>query len=144
MVLIAALVLLLYLAGHARRPGALFGLALLLAILNAGLFVEAASARLSALSVAGGLLSWIVLGFWWIEAAAAVALLPALAVVTGPRAPHGRRPRLGAARATARRSGRGFSLGSALGLVAHLFLVAVAADPAWASLPGRCSGCSSC
>jgi uncharacterized membrane protein len=128
LVLIAALALLQYLAGHGVAPGALFGLALLLAILNAGLFIEAASTRLSGLSVAGGFLSWIVLGTWWIEASGAVALLPSLAVVTGLAllmvAGHAwAGARVGAAES------RGFGLGSTLGLVAHLFLVAVASDP---------------
>ena len=128
LVLIAALALLLPLAGHRVAPGALFGLALLLAILNAGLFVEAASARLPGLSVAGGFLSWIVLGTWWVETSGNVALLPALAVVTGLAllmvAGHAwAGARVGAAES------RGFGLGSALGLVAHLFLVAVASDP---------------
>jgi uncharacterized membrane protein len=129
LVLIAALFLLLYLAGRGVAPGALFGLALLLAILNAGLFIEAASTRLSGLSVAGGFLSWIVLGSWWIEASGSVPLLPALAVVTGLAllmvAGHAwAGKRVGGA------EGHGFGVGSALGLVAHLFLVAVASDPA--------------
>jgi uncharacterized membrane protein len=126
-VLIASLVLLLYLADHRIAPGALFGLALLLAILNAGLFVETASARLPALSLAGGFLSWIVLAAWWIQVADSVALLPALAVVTGLAllmlAGHAW------VQARAGRAGGSFSLGSALGLVAHVFLLAVAADP---------------
>ena len=128
LVLIAALALLLPLAGHRVAPDALFGLALLLAILNAGLFVEAASARLSGLSVAGGFLSWIVLGAWWTETSGTVALLPALAVVTGlALLMIGGHAWAGARVSEAER--RGFSLGSALGLVAHLFLVAVASDP---------------
>ena len=127
-VLIASLVLLLYLADHRVAPGALFGLALLLAILNAGLFIETASARLPALSLVGGFLSWIVLAAWWIEAADTVALLPALAVVTGLAllmlAGHA-----WVQSRTAEPAARGFSVGSALGLVAHIFLLAVAADP---------------
>jgi hypothetical protein len=127
-VLIAALLLLFHLARHLVAPGALFGLALLLAILNAGLFVEAASTGLPGLSVAGGFLSWIVLGTWWVEAADTVALLPSLAVVTGLAllmvAGHAW-ARAGAGETEA----GGFSLGCTLGLVAHLFLVAVASDP---------------
>jgi uncharacterized membrane protein len=128
LVLIAALLVLFHLARHRVAPGALFGLALLLAILNAGLFVEAASARLSGLSVAGGFLSWIVLGAWWVGAAGAVGVLPCLAVVAGLAllmlAGHAwARGRAGETGAV------GFSLGCALGLVAHLFLVAIAADP---------------
>jgi hypothetical protein len=135
-VLIAALLLLFHLSRQPIAPGALFGLALLLAILNGGLFVEAASARLSGLSVAGGLLSWVVLGAWWLEAAHAVALLPALAVVTGLAllmvAGH-----VWARGRVAGREAEGFDRGCVLGLVGHLFLVAVAADsslgvPPWA------------
>jgi len=127
-VLVASLVLLLYLADHRIAPSALFGLALLLAILNAGLFVETASARLPALSLVGGLLSWIVLAAWWIQAADTVALLPALAVVTGLAllmlAGHA-----WVQSRTPEPAARGFSVGSALGLVAHVFLLAVSADP---------------
>ena len=128
-VLIAALLLLFHLAAHGAAPGALFGLALLIAVLNAGLFVEASATRLPALSVAGGFLSWIVLGQWWTTAAAAGAidLLPALAVVTGLALlmvfghAWARRP--------AQPDTAGFTAGSALGLVAHVFLVVVAAQP---------------
>src|SRR5439155_1157562 len=57
----------------------LFGLlALLLALLNAGIFVESAAGALPWLSVAGGSLSWLVLAVWWSHAAAAVGLLPSL------------------------------------------------------------------
>jgi uncharacterized membrane protein len=128
LVLIAALLLLFYLSRHPIAPGALFGLALLLAILNGGLFVEAASARVSGLSAAGGFLSWIVLGAWWVEAVRGVALLPALAVVTGLAL----LMVAGHVWAHARAGGteaEGFSLGCVLGLVGHLFLVAVAGDP---------------
>jgi uncharacterized membrane protein len=134
-VLLAALLLLLYLAGHRVAPGALFGLALLLAILNAGLFLEAAASRLSPLTVAGGFLSWIVLGTWWLQAADTVALLPALTVVAGLAL-----LMIGGWTWTRSRVARTASetdpLGSALGLVAHLFLIAVAADPRLGVPPG--------
>src|SRR5262249_4788804 len=77
-VLIASLMLLLYLAGGAHAAAALWGLAFLLAILNAGLFVESASGELPALSLVGGGLSWFVLAIWWSNAAGAVGLLPSL------------------------------------------------------------------
>jgi uncharacterized membrane protein len=129
LVLIAALLLLFHLSRQPIAPGALFGLALLLAVLNGGVFVEAASARLSGLSVAGGFLSWLVLGAWWLEAARTVPLLPALAVVTGLSL----LMVAGHVWAHARAGGteaEGFSLGCVLGLVGHLFLMAVAGDPA--------------
>jgi uncharacterized membrane protein len=128
LVLLAALVLLFHLSRQPVAPAALFGLALLLAILNGGLFVEAASARLSGLSVAGGFVSWMVLGAWWLAAARTVALLPALTAVTGLAL----LMVAGHVWAHARAGGKeaeGFSLGCVLGLVAHLFLMAVAGDP---------------
>src|SRR4029079_16533846 len=66
-----------------HSAAALWGLALLLAILDAGLFLESASAGLPALSAVGGMLSWVFLAVWWGESAAAVGLLPSLLVVTG-------------------------------------------------------------
>jgi hypothetical protein len=133
-VLVAAVFLLLYLAGHRVAPGALFGLALLLAVLNAGLFVEAAATRVSGLVLAGGFLSWVVLGAWWLEGASTVALLPALAVVTGLALLMIAGRTWVQARAAA--TSDGVDVGSALGLVAHLFLLAVAFDPGLAVPPG--------
>ena len=83
LVLIASLALLLFLSAGSIAPAALWALALLLAILNAGLFVESASSRLPAVSQAGSVLSWLVLAAWWSETAGVVGLLPSLAVVTG-------------------------------------------------------------
>src|SRR5207249_10461015 len=71
-VVIASLLLLLYLAGGPQAAAALWGLALLLAILNAGLFIESASGRLPLLAMVGGVLSWFVLAVWWDRAAASV------------------------------------------------------------------------
>ena len=75
----------------------LWGLALLLAILNAALFIESASASLPLLALAGSLVSWAVLLVWWSEAAAVVGLLSSLLVVVGLVAGHGRRLHLGPA-----------------------------------------------
>ncbi|HEX6162130.1 MAG TPA: DUF2339 domain-containing protein [Vicinamibacterales bacterium] len=82
-VLLFGLLLLLYFADARVATAGLWGLALLLAILNAGLFIESASARLPALALAGSLVSWIVLLAWWSEAAAAVGLLSSLLIVVG-------------------------------------------------------------
>jgi uncharacterized membrane protein len=134
-VLVVALFLLLYLAGHRVAPGALFGLALLLAVLNAGLFVEAAATRVSGLCLVGGFLSWIVLGYWWLEAASTVALLPALAVVTG-LALLMIAGRTWVQAQAAPGTSDVVDPGTGLGLVAHLFLLAVAFDPKLAVPPG--------
>ena len=75
--------MLLFLAAGPRAAAGLWGLAFLLAILNAGLFIESAAGRLPLLSVVGSALSWLVLGVWWGNAAAVVGLLPSLIVLVG-------------------------------------------------------------
>ena len=82
-VLFASLFLLFYLSLGRIAPEALWALALLLAILNAGLFVESAGARMPALSIAGGVLSWVILATWWISAAGSVGVLSSLTVLIG-------------------------------------------------------------
>jgi uncharacterized membrane protein len=81
--LIASLGLLLFLAGGPHAPASLWGLALLLAIVDAGLFIESVSGALPTLSVVGAVLSWMVLAVWWDNAAAAVGVLPSLLVLIG-------------------------------------------------------------
>ena len=137
-VLIAGVALLLFLAAGSVAPTAIWGLALLLAILNAALFVESASGRMPAIAIAGGALSWIVLGVWWWRAAAVVGLLPALLVVVilalvmlvGHAWAHTSMPRAASPEAQG-----GFRYGLFLGLVGHFFLCFVAADPQWSSDP---------
>ncbi len=80
---LGSLVMLLFLAAGPRAAAGLWGMAFLLALLNAGLFIESAAGRLPALSVAGSLLSWLVLGVWWGNAAAVVGLMPSLIVLVG-------------------------------------------------------------
>lgn len=81
--LLVSLGLLFFLALGAAAQAALWGLALLLVVLNAGLFFEGASGRLPALSIAGAALSWLVLLAWWATADVATGLVPALIVVAG-------------------------------------------------------------
>ena len=83
LVLFASLFLLLYLSSGPVAPAALWALALLLAILNAGLFIESAGSRLPALSIAGSVLSWVILGIWWLSAAGSVGVLSSLTVLIG-------------------------------------------------------------
>ena len=137
LVLIASLALLLFLSFGSVSPEALWALALLLAILNAGLFIESGSGGLPAVSVAGSLLSWAVLASWWMRAGAAVGLVPSLAVLTGLTlvtfAGHAwvnRRWRLTTGTQAAR-----FSDGLFLGLIGHLFLLFVSTNPAWSIPP---------
>ena len=141
-VLLLGLLLLTYLADARIAAAGLWGLALLLAILNAALFIESASASLPLLALAGSLISWIVLMGWWSQAAAAVGLLSSLLVVvflslvmvggylwglryaapTTPEAPEV----MGAPMV---------SHGLWLALLGHLFLFAVAINIDWAVPP---------
>ncbi|HSC28213.1 MAG TPA: DUF2339 domain-containing protein, partial [Vicinamibacterales bacterium] len=82
-VLLASLALLLFLAAGQVAPAALWAMALLLAILNAALFVESAAGRLPWIAQAGSVLSWFVLAVWWTRAGASVGVLPSLIVLTG-------------------------------------------------------------
>ena len=139
-VLILSLALLLYLANGSLASTGLWGLAFLLAILNAALFIESAAASLPMLALVGSLLSWLVLLSWWSEAAATVGLLSSLLVVVGLALVmvgghmwalrHAPRP---ADEAEGAREA--FGQGLWLALIGHLFLFAVAANVHWALPP---------
>jgi hypothetical protein len=134
------LVLLVFLADARVATAGLWGMALLLAILNAALFIESASASLPLLALAGSLVSWAVLFVWWTRAAGAVGLLSSLLVVVGLSLVMAGGYLLGMRYAPARaieadagttRAGRGLWLA----LLGHLFLLAVAINPEWALPP---------
>ena len=137
-VLLASLAMLLFLAAGPRASGALWGLALLLAILDAGLFIESAAGRTPVLSMAGGLLSWVVLAVWWRNAGTTVGVLPSLLVVVGLTmimfAGHAWAARQAAAAPEESRQ-TSFRQGIYLGLIGHLFLFYVAQDVRWALPP---------
>jgi len=86
--------------------------------------------------MAMGLLSWIVLASWWMRAGAAVGVVPSLAVLTGLTlvtfAGHAWVSRW---RQKTTASAVGFGEGLYLGLVGHLFLLAVSTNPAWSIPP---------
>jgi uncharacterized membrane protein len=134
-VLIAALCVLLFLAAGPRSAAAMWGMALLLAILNAGLFVESASGRLPVVSLVASALSWIVLLVWWSHAGAAVGVLPSLLVLVlltlvmlaGHSWVHAREAADGVQRE--------LPSGVYFGLLGHLFLFAVAANRGWTQPP---------
>lgn len=135
----ASLVMLLYLADGPRAAAGLWGLAFLLALLNAGLFLESAAGRLPMLSAIGSVLSWLVLGVWWVDGVAAVGLVPSLLVLVGLTLvmfgghawAHAAMARQGEPPATA----RGFPTTTSLGLVGHGFLLTMIVDPQWADPP---------
>ncbi len=138
-VVLGSLVMLLFLAAGPRAAAGLWGMAFLLALLNAGLFVESATGRLPVLSAAGSLLSWIVLGVWWGNAAAVVGIMPSLIVLVGLTLvmlgghawAHAEMVRQGGRRDEA----LGFPTTASLGLVGHGFLLFVFLNPAWSTPP---------
>ena len=81
--LLLSLGLLFFLAAGPLAASALWGLALLLVILNAGLFLEAGTLRRPALALAGTILSWILIGVWWATVPLTASLVPALFLVAG-------------------------------------------------------------
>jgi hypothetical protein len=139
-VLILSLALLMYLSQGSVAATGLWGLALLLAILNAALFIESAAAALPLLALVGSAISWLVLLNWWIEAAATVGLLPSLLVVVGLAlvmvGGHIWALRRTAGTAEASEDAQpAFGHGLWLALIAHLFLFGVAANIEWAVPP---------
>jgi uncharacterized membrane protein len=133
--LLASLALLLFLAAGPAAQAALWGLALLLAVLNAGLFVEGSAARFPKLTIVGTVVSWLVIATWWATATVATLLVPALVVVAGFTmltlgGSLWARGRLEAERAETKAGV--FDGGLALGLAGHLFLLFVAAQPSLA------------
>ena len=137
-VLLVSLGLLLFLSAGPIAPAALWALALLLAILNAGLFIESAAGRLPLVSQIGSVLSWVLLMLWWREAAGSVGVLSSLTVVVGLAVVtvigHAWSVRSAAEPADTGVRAR-FAHGVYLGLIGHLFLALLASDRAWALPP---------
>jgi hypothetical protein len=80
-VLLAGLALLGFLSLGPVAPSAVWGLALLLTLLNAGLFLEAREERRPALALAGVVLSWLLIGLWWATIPLDGRVVPALLLV---------------------------------------------------------------
>jgi uncharacterized membrane protein len=121
--LVATLLLLLFLASGSTASASLWGVGLLLAILNAGIFVEARGGRLPWLSMVGVAISWIVIAVLWHGAMTPGLLVPALIVmaVLGLVALGGN--------AALREPGPAVGQGGLLALAGHGFLLFVAAQP---------------
>jgi uncharacterized membrane protein len=81
--LVASIALLFFLSSEAVAPESLWGLALLLGVLNVALLIEARAAALRWLAVGGGVLSWLVIGAWWGGDTLTSQVVPAVFVVAG-------------------------------------------------------------
>ena len=126
---LASLALLGYLATGPAAASALWGMALLIAVLNLGLYLESSSEGLPAISFAGAVLSWIVLALWW-NTAGAAAIVPALAAMAGFAL-----LTMGGSVWARRRAGagigeaQGFDANVFLGLIGHVFVAFVIMRP---------------
>lgn len=126
---LVSLALLGFLATGPAAASALWGMALLIAVLNLGLYLESSSDGLPPLSIAGTILSWIVLALWW-RTAGAAAIVPALAVMAG----FALLTMGGSVWARKRADGNaaashGFDANVFLGLVGHVFVAFVIMRP---------------
>src|SRR4051812_2932016 len=135
---LVSIALLFFLAAGAVAQAALWGIAVLLAILTLGLFTEASASRNPLLAIAGTLLAWMVLAVWWFTATVSVALIPALTIIGG----YALLTIGGSVWATRRQAeasdgaaGGLFRNGAFVGLVGHLFLLFVASQPTLAVPP---------
>jgi hypothetical protein len=82
-ILLLVAIALLFVFSAQASTTALWGLAVLLAITNAGAFIEARAKANPYLLVAGTFLSWAVIGIWLAQSLTAVNLIPALTVAAG-------------------------------------------------------------
>jgi hypothetical protein len=129
---LASLTLLLFIASNGIAASALWGMALLMAVLNVGLLTEASHTRVPILSIAGAMLSWLILAVWWLTVGTAAVLLPAMLVMggfgvltlVGNSWARGRVADSGAAAAAAV-----FDRGTFVGLIGHVFIAFVATRP---------------
>jgi uncharacterized membrane protein len=137
-VLLVSLGLLLFLSLGPVTPAGLWAMALLLAIINAGLFVESAAGNLPIISQAGSLSSWLILAIWWIRAAGTIGILPSLTVLTGlTLITLGGHAWAHQQRAGTEFKSRGatFARGLYLALVGHFFLAFLALNRQWSIPP---------
>lgn len=133
--LVASLFLLLFLAGGPLAGPAMWGLALLLVIMSAAIFVESAATELPLTALAGSALSWVVLFTWWQNANADVGPLPMWFMVVGltllTLAGHAWTRRQAEAAGAPAIVIEQFRYGSWIALAAYLFLLIGPALPPW-------------
>ncbi len=123
--LLGALALLFFLASGPMAAASIWGLALLLLLLNAGLFRESAANKFPLPASAGAVLSWIIVGVLWANLSLSTMLKPALVVMAGYALA------VVAGHAWMQRKAPGADGGLAgkgifLGLAGHIFLFAIA------------------
>jgi hypothetical protein len=128
--LIASIALLLFLASGPVAQVALGGIAALLGLFTAALFLPAITGPFPMVRVVGLMVGWLVIGVWWVTAMTAAVLLPALLLVGGMSVlialGH---TWLGGLGEPARRDDDSMLFGAALATIVHFFLAWVVLRP---------------
>ncbi len=132
LLLLVSLAVLFFLTGDAIADTALWGLAILLAILNLGALIESRESSHPLLAAMAMILSWIIIAVWWGNATITDTLVPALMVV-GAFSILVVAGNVWAAR-DSRNAGE-FENGVYLAVVGHVFLMFVATQTALAIPP---------
>jgi uncharacterized membrane protein len=125
-VLLAGLALLGFLSLGPVAPSAVWGLALLLVLLNAGLFLESREDGQPAFNRFGIFLSWVLIAFWWATVPLDARIVPALLLV----ALFSVVTLAGGSWTAVKEKGGPGGQGVYMALIGHLFLLFVAAQPA--------------
>ncbi len=125
-VLLAGLALLGFLSLGPVAPSAVWGLALLLVLLNAGLFLESREDGQPAFNRFGIVLSWVLIAFWWATVPLDARIVPALLLV----ALFSVVTLAGGSWTAVKEKGGPGGQGVYMALIGHLFLLFVAAQPA--------------
>lgn len=129
LLILGSIAVLFFLTAGRVAPGTLGVLAILLAIINAGAMAEARKCEHPVLAASAVVLSWIVITTWCASAMVAANLIPALAVIGGFAL-------LAAGGGAWLSRGADEDAGTTyLGLIGHLFLLVIAAQPALAFPP---------
>ena len=126
--LLASLALLFFLTAGPVASMSLWGLALLLFMLNIGLMRQGAACKFPILSIAGMVLSWIVLGMLWAGGSLVAIKIPAL-IVMAAFALLVLAGNIWLQRRAPAEDASLVEFGNFLGLTGHLFLVVIAAQP---------------
>jgi hypothetical protein len=125
-VLLAGLAMLGFLSLGPVAASAVWGLAFLLVLLNAGLFLESREDGQPAFNRFGIFLSWLLIAFWWMTVPLDARIIPALLLV----ALFSVVTLAGSSWTAIREKGGPGGQGIYLALIGHLFLLFVAAQPA--------------
>jgi uncharacterized coiled-coil protein SlyX len=138
-VLILSLLMLLFVATGPFAGPAMWGLALLLTVMTAAIFVESGATGIPATALVGSALAWFVLAVWWANAPPSIGMLPVLMLVVGltllTLVGHAWTERQSEGLRVSAETVAQFQYGNWIALAAYVFLFVMAGLPAFAMPP---------